>query len=1332
MDIATIGFEADTRGLERAERHLDAIPPKSNAAATAASRWGSVAVISGRQIASSMQGAAASIGAVSTASSALTGSLGALSATLSGGVLVAVGALVAGVAAAVGSLGLFITNTIEADKVTAQLEAVLKSTGGVSGQTAESINKMAAELQSLTTFEDDAIASAQALLLTFTKIRGEAFRPATEAVLNLATAMQGDLRGATIMVGKALQDPVRGMSAMSRAGVTFTEGQKAMAKQMVATGDIAGAQRLILKELETQFGGSAKAARDTLGGALINLKNVIGNLFELGGDQTNPLTKAINGLAEAVSAPEFKEFVSVVGGSLVWALGLVVQGVMRFVQGINALIGFLKSIYEWVSNRLITAFENLDRIFQHVFGVSIVEAMKNGINLLVGEFVAGWIEIEFVVKNLPSLIGSAMVAAANAVAVGAVKMVNALAKPLNVVNDALNKHVRPADKQKPGFTIIDPATVPQMGDPFAAARNAPGGPREAADIEKEIARNKKWADSLGRAAEEAKNKVKAVGGAVRDTSDALDESGSKAEDAFKKIVMGAEQAIAKLQMESQTLGMTVGEIARLTTEQELLNKAQEAGIKLTETQTARLKDLAKQTGDATNANEAAKGVFGATKDAEKFIQEQRRAQDALGMTAEEAARLRYETELLNKATKDGTVIIGDEQTAALKRAAAEMAAMESQTKRMTDSLQFVKDIFSDLFSDLKDALIGGKDLWEAFGDAALGVLAKIADKVFSMMIDEGFKAFMNPSGGSASSSGGVTSSMGGGFLSKIGDWFGGIFGGGGGGIPTPASQGISVGGIGGYSGPLNTGGGGGFSMANGMGGFMPYVGGAMGIIGGGMSLLGGKNRSTMGTIGGVGQMAGGALMMIPTGYTQIAGAIMMAVSSILGGMGQEPPTITNQEYGQLSYGGGGFMTSGGAWGPDANAKNLEGPLAKMGQTMDSVFKAFGGVKDAGKVWGVAMQSFSQQKGDWSFQNATSFLVDPSGNRRQWGMGSSESDIGMEQAGVAATLASILGGAVGPITENMRKALGTVNQSGKDTFDVLGSVVGEIMAFDEQLKKLGKTTTESDRAIEAIDDSFREMYATVEKFGLDRTQVDKFRDAARLQLSKDFVSTIDRAFMDPMTLALTEIGDERTNLLRNNSALMAIQGHVDQAARIEELYLKKRNEIIKQFNDEAIRQLEQTLSAQKSLLVSMNEYIKMLLPGGAMAGEGLQAQLEGLTGTRDAALARAMASPLDEAKVNEYVRAQAELLEFQKSYFGGDVRYQDARMRALEDARIIQDAISRGLQATEDQKVAKGGSVDPEVADLLATQRELVDQINTLLQSQRDLNAKLARRAAQGG
>lgn len=190
-----------------------------------------------------------------------------------------VGAAVGGTIAA-GLFAAVVANTIEAEQNLAQLEARLKSTGGVAGLTADDLTGLADELQAITTYSDDAIIGAENLLLTFTNIRGDVFREATGAILDMSTALGQDLKQSTIQLGKALNDPVKGITALKEVGVSFTKAQKDQVEAMVKVGDVAGAQRLILQELATEFGGAATAARDTFGGAMIGLENTVGNLLE--------------------------------------------------------------------------------------------------------------------------------------------------------------------------------------------------------------------------------------------------------------------------------------------------------------------------------------------------------------------------------------------------------------------------------------------------------------------------------------------------------------------------------------------------------------------------------------------------------------------------------------------------------------------------------------------------------------------------------------------------------------------------------------------------------------------------------------------------------------------------------------------------------------------------------------------------------------------------------------------------------------------------------------------------------------------------------------------
>ncbi len=168
----------------------------------------------------------------------------------------------------------------ESQAVVAQLGAVLKSTGGVAGVTADEVLKFSAALQQQSTFGDEAITSAQNLLLTFTAIGKNIFPKATQTVLDMSVALGQDLKSSSIQLGKALQDPILGVTALRRVGVNFNQQQQEVIKTLVESGHQLDAQKLILKELATEFGGSALAQSKTFSGQMTILKNNVNDLQE--------------------------------------------------------------------------------------------------------------------------------------------------------------------------------------------------------------------------------------------------------------------------------------------------------------------------------------------------------------------------------------------------------------------------------------------------------------------------------------------------------------------------------------------------------------------------------------------------------------------------------------------------------------------------------------------------------------------------------------------------------------------------------------------------------------------------------------------------------------------------------------------------------------------------------------------------------------------------------------------------------------------------------------------------------------------------------------------
>lgn len=162
----------------------------------------------------------------------------------------------------------------------AKLGAVLKATGHAAGFNIDQLKGMASGLQRVTTFGDEAVLSGMAILATFKNISGDAFERTTKAALDMSTVMGTDLKSSMVMLGKALNDPVANLSALSRSGIQFNEQQREMIKELVLSGDLMTAQGIILKELESQFGGAAEAAGGPFNKALGQLKNTWGDLLE--------------------------------------------------------------------------------------------------------------------------------------------------------------------------------------------------------------------------------------------------------------------------------------------------------------------------------------------------------------------------------------------------------------------------------------------------------------------------------------------------------------------------------------------------------------------------------------------------------------------------------------------------------------------------------------------------------------------------------------------------------------------------------------------------------------------------------------------------------------------------------------------------------------------------------------------------------------------------------------------------------------------------------------------------------------------------------------------
>lgn len=253
------------------------------------------------------------------------------------------GALAGGAAAA------GIQKFADATRVAAQTVALLKSTGDTAHVTAAGVDELAAAEQRLTGISEDQIQAASNIILTFRAVRNETgamndiFNRAVKGVVDISSVFKTDLRGSAVQLGKALQDPIRGVTALRRSGITLSQSQRDLIKRLVETGRILTAQKLILGEVEKQVGGTARAIGQTLPGKLDILK-----------------ARARDALGEYAKRVSESQQASVLAGEAA--------------QGLSQTFSAMKSVVSALGPPLLATVEAFGKAAQAVGGVGTVLA----------------------------------------------------------------------------------------------------------------------------------------------------------------------------------------------------------------------------------------------------------------------------------------------------------------------------------------------------------------------------------------------------------------------------------------------------------------------------------------------------------------------------------------------------------------------------------------------------------------------------------------------------------------------------------------------------------------------------------------------------------------------------------------------------------------------------------------------------------------------------------------------------------------------------------------------------------------------------------------------
>jgi exonuclease VII small subunit len=183
-------------------------------------------------------------------------------------------------AAFIGITALIVKNTNAQMEALAQLDGALKSTGNAVGFTFKELQQQAADLQKISIFGDDQIMRMQSGLVRFGNISGETFKRTQMAILSVASTGK-DLESTMMQLGKAINDPARGMALLRRSGVDLSDAQERLVEQMLKTNNVAGAQAALLEALEGKYGKQIEAAGKTLPAALQRMRNAFGDLWEV-------------------------------------------------------------------------------------------------------------------------------------------------------------------------------------------------------------------------------------------------------------------------------------------------------------------------------------------------------------------------------------------------------------------------------------------------------------------------------------------------------------------------------------------------------------------------------------------------------------------------------------------------------------------------------------------------------------------------------------------------------------------------------------------------------------------------------------------------------------------------------------------------------------------------------------------------------------------------------------------------------------------------------------------------------------------------------------------
>ena len=214
------------------------------------------------------------------------------------------------------------------------LSAQLERIGADGSKQLDELRAAADRLGDATLFSQDDFIQSFNILSSFRAIAVESFTEVSEVAADIAQVMGSDVKSATVQLAKALEDPKRGLTALSRSGITFNETQTETIKKLVDSNRLLEAQGLILETIKGQYEGAAEAAGTGFAGAVDLLSENAADAAEALGKGLEPAaTATATALAEVLG--QISKIPAPAGQAAI-QIGLITGGVIALNKAIVA------------------------------------------------------------------------------------------------------------------------------------------------------------------------------------------------------------------------------------------------------------------------------------------------------------------------------------------------------------------------------------------------------------------------------------------------------------------------------------------------------------------------------------------------------------------------------------------------------------------------------------------------------------------------------------------------------------------------------------------------------------------------------------------------------------------------------------------------------------------------------------------------------------------------------------------------------------------------------------------------------------------------------------